>query len=60
MSAMGIKSLLVSVRVLRIAIIGGMQDDDRLVFHDDGGGLRDGTGSRSRSGQHAGEVRLLR
>ncbi len=47
---MGIKSPYVSGRWPRMAIVGGMQDDDCLAVHDDGGGLRDGTASRSRSG----------
>src|SRR4051794_24051796 len=33
-----------------MAIVGGTQGDDCLAFHDDDGGLRDATGSRSRSG----------
>src|SRR3954468_10937705 len=47
---MGIKSSCVSARWPLMAIVGCEQDDDCLAFHDDGGGLRDGTGSRSRSG----------
>ncbi len=47
---MGIKSSRVSARWPRMAIVGCMQDDDCSAIHDDGGGLRDGTGSRSRSG----------
>ena len=46
---MGIKSSCASALWLFMAIVGCMQDDDCLVFHN-GGGLRDGTGSRSRSG----------
>ena len=46
---MGIKSPYASGCWPRMAIVDGMQDDC-LAFHNDGGGLRDGTGSRSRSG----------
>ncbi len=46
---MGIESSYVSARWPRMAIVGGMQDDC-LASHGGGGGLRDGTGSRSRSG----------
>jgi hypothetical protein len=47
---MGIKSSCGSDRWPRMAIVGGMRDDDCLAFHGDGGELRDGTASRSRGG----------